>query len=362
MIKKISKVLILFLFLILILTFSVKSVFALDGDADNEYSVYLENGEFLFEKSDIMVGDEYLSKDFKLYKIIRKDDELKKGYAEFVREIKKPNVTFGKNKSLNSSKTNLKQIGLYLTHNDESYVPSDGYDSVYGKGGIHDVAKTFKQDLEKFGINVVLDETLHIPHDSSAYSRSMVTAKKLLGNNDLNAIFDIHRDGASRSFYVTTVDGEEKCHVRMVVGKANPNKSVNETFAVYLMSIADQIYPWLFSDIYFATGHYNQNLFEKSLLFEMGSHLVEKDLVLKSMPALADVVNRALYNSVVDDDENITVGGEVNNENENINDKLTLDAKNIELKNILIIVTSVFSGFTIIIMLGVYFQNKKLKK
>mgnify|MGYP003301665834 CR=1 FL=1 len=63
--------------------------------------------------------------------------------------------------------------------------------------------------LTKKGLSVVHDETLHIPHNSSAYSRSRTTANKLL-QNGANAIFDIHRDGASRSFYLTEKYIEKK--------------------------------------------------------------------------------------------------------------------------------------------------------
>jgi stage II sporulation protein P len=114
--------------------------------------------------------------------------------------------------------------------------------------------KQFKKELESYGITVYLDESLHIPHDTSAYTRSRVTAKKLLENYDLDAIFDIHRDGTSRSYYVKNIDGVERCRVRMVIGKSNPSREVTEQFAVYLLSIGQELYPWLFSDIYVGGG------------------------------------------------------------------------------------------------------------
>ena len=40
-----------------------------------------------------------------------------------------------------------KKVGVYHTHNDECYFTPDGVDSVYGKGGIHDVGKAFVQKL-----------------------------------------------------------------------------------------------------------------------------------------------------------------------------------------------------------------------
>lgn len=282
---------------------------------EKKYVIYDEIGNYLFEKIDIENGDTYISYDFKKYEIIKVDEEKLIGIAKFIKVIERPNIT--KNDIVKISNNQSKKIGMYMTHNDESYVPTDNTESVYGKGGIHDVANNFKKELNKYGITVYLDETLHIPHDTSAYSRSKITAQNLLKNYELDAIFDIHRDGASRSYYVKNIDGKERCRIRMVVGKSNPNREVTEQFAVYLMSIGQELYPWLFSDIYIGAGHYNQALNNQAMLFEMGSHLVEKELVEESLAPLAEVINTAIYGSTVNTDNgNIVINGDATNENE----------------------------------------------
>jgi stage II sporulation protein P len=193
-----------------------------------------------------------------------------------------------------------------MTHNDESYIPCDNTSSVYGKGGIHDVAQAIKSNFEKQNYTVYLNETLHLPHDSGAYGRSYSTAKSLL-EKDVDALFDIHRDGVARSVYVKEIDGVERCKVRIVVGQANPNKDANLQFAMYLVSVAKEYCPWLFLDIYYAKGHYNQALTNKGLLFEMGTYLAEKELVLETVPYLASVVDKTLFSTVVEEDNQITI-------------------------------------------------------
>lgn len=132
----------------------------------------------------------------------------------------------------------------------------------------------------------------------------------MLNENNLNALFDIHRDGIARSYYATTVNEQERSKIRIVVGKANSNMKANESFALYLSAVADELYPWLISDIYYATGHYNQNLFEKSLLFEMGTYLIEKELVLSSVEPLAHLINVTLFNTTVNQDNgDLEIGG-----------------------------------------------------
>ena len=84
---------------------------------------------------------------------------------------------------------------------------------------------------------------------------------------------------------------------------------------MYLLGVASEVCDWLFLDIYYASGHYNQGLANKLLLFEMGSHLVEKDLVKQTVPELAKVVNTALFNTTVDTESgDLTINGNADKE------------------------------------------------
>lgn len=301
---------IIFILLIFVCPFSMSSefVYAIDGEIGENYVIYNENNEILCEKSSVEVGDTFITRDFNEYEIISLENHTAK--AKLIRKIEIPQITrekFIAKDKLSQRGELSKKICLYLTHNDESYRPTDGYDSIYGAGGVHDVARQFKNELNKKDIQVVLDETLHIPHDSSAYSRSAVTAKNLLNDERPDAIFDVHRDGVSKSFYYYN-DGEEGySKIRIVVGKANPNYDENYKFAQKVFAIGNSMYPWLFSDIYCGKGHYNQELQPTDLLFEMGTYLIEKEYVFNTLPLLADVIDTTLYASINDGDGNITV-------------------------------------------------------
>lgn len=351
--------------ILVLVCFSNKiSVCVYDGETDNPIVVYTEDGKYLFEKSSVEVGDNYISKDFLMYKISVVDADNKTAVATFVKELKKPDVSVSPYKrKIENGKS--KRICLYLTHNDESYTPTDGYDSIYGAGGVHDVAKAIKTSFENLGIDVVLDETLHIPHDTSAYSRSQTTAKKLISSNNPDAIFDIHRDGVSRKYYATTVNGVERSKIRIVVGQANPNYQENLEFATYLVAIAEQKYPWLFSDIYMAKGHYNQSLSNKALLFEMGTYLIEKELVLASTKPLTEVVNTALYSTTVNSGSGeITIDGEQTEETPTINDhlnELERNKTNSTIANVVIIIVA-FIGVVAFVLTMAYLDYKKTKK
>ena len=309
---KLKTVKILCFFLALTIGFSLLKTPPVNCFADTPnnskeiYIVYDNNRNIIYEGNKVYVGDKIIDKTLNEFEIYYVDDVNNLAYAEYTGRYEKPNVS-KKSKSLFlSNKSIPKSVGLYMTHNDESYTPSDGTSSVYGKGGIHDVTKEFASCLKNLNYDVYVDETLHLPHDSGAYSRSNSTAKNLL-NKNVDALFDIHRDGVSRSVYVKNVDGVERCKVRIVVGQANPNKEANLQFAMYLVSVAEEYCPWLFLDIYYAKGHYNQQLTSKGLLFEMGTYLAEKELVLKTVPYLANIVDKTLFSTVVEEDNNIII-------------------------------------------------------
>jgi len=333
-------------------------VYAEDGEVVT-YSIYDNDFNLLFERDNPQIGDNYLSKDYKFYEIVYLDNDAHTGIAKFIKNVTPPNVK--KSYLPTPIKIEDRTICMYMTHNDESYVLSDGVDSVYGNGGIKDVALAFKSELEKNMIDVYFDDTLHIPHDTSAYSRSAKTAKSLQDTYSPDAIFDIHRDGASRKFYVADVDGVEKGRVRMVIGKANPNMALNEEFATYLMAVGNEMYPWLFTDIYYASGHYNQALDSKAILFEMGSHLIEKELVIDSMDELADVVTTALYQTTVNQETgDLTVNGVENEENVVVNEVLDIkENSNTELMAVAIVI--VLSATACVYIFFVIYNNIRKK-
>lgn len=363
----VKKIVLISIFLLILLCLSLlpnTNGVSVHAQADtNVYSIYDKNFQLLFQKDDVSIGDGYLSDDFNYYEVDYLDKENYIGIAKFIRKVEKPKVDFSS--FARPIKIERRVICLYTTHNDESYVPSDGVSSVYGNGGIKDVALALKNELSEHFVDVYFDDTLHIPHDNSAYTRSLKTAKQLLNTYEPDAIFDIHRDATSRSFYVKNVSGKERGRVRIVVGKANPNMKQNEEFALYLMAIADELYPWLFTDIFYASGHYNQGLDNKALLFECGSHLVEKELEIETMNELADVVTTALYHTTVNEGTgDLTINGVENKENPTINelfDKKEKSRSNVLIVSILSVVFATISAYAIVFLYRNYKAQKSKK-
>ncbi|NLJ55538.1 MAG: hypothetical protein GX334_00655 [Firmicutes bacterium] len=185
-------------------------------------------------------------------------------------------------------------IALYHTHNDECYVPSDGTESVYGRGGIHAVGETFKEALEEKNIHVVYSEDLHLPHDRDAYLRARGTAVELL-EKDPDAIFDIHRDAAPPETYAAKLDDDWVTMIQFVVGRENPSFAVNQGFAYDLKALADEMHPGLIKGVLLGWGDFNQDLTPLNLLLEVGSHLNSKEAAQQGICYFADVVSQYFY-------------------------------------------------------------------
>lgn len=274
-----------------------------DGEV---YTAVTEQGQALFSiRGSIAEGDEYISGDNVLYRVTSVSGST--ATAARIGKEEMPDVSWldtGEAQPVfaqesvpaaSGSTDEKKLIAMYVTHSDESYIPTDGTESIDGQGGIYDVARAFRDALQAQGIDVILDESTHLPHDSGAYRRSRRTAERLLQKRP-DAIIDIHRDGIpDQSEYTCTLEGENASQVRLLVGRANQNSDVNRTFAKQIKAVADKQYPGLIKDIFIGKGTYNQDLSPNAILLEFGTHTISKERVLNSTDKMASVVSTTLY-------------------------------------------------------------------
>jgi len=110
----------------------------------------------------LRAGDSYLAADNRLYEVYAVEEYL-------VRARYRETIKIGQPKGSPAAAQDRPllqplqlqpayRIAIYHSHNAESYVPSDGTESIYGRGGIHDVGVAFKTALEGKGIEVLHSE------------------------------------------------------------------------------------------------------------------------------------------------------------------------------------------------------------
>lgn len=158
------------------------------------------------------------------YKIVEVDKANYRAMAEFVEDVGKVNMEYSNIYRLMQLviKEQTNKVGLFCTHTDESYVPTDGTESEPESGGILDVSKSLEDALRERGCEVVRKDTIHEPHDAGAYRRSRQTAVGIIEEMQPTILADIHRDAVPPEVYEEEIDGEKVSKVRMVIG-ASPS-------------------------------------------------------------------------------------------------------------------------------------------
>lgn len=131
----------------IIITISIPSMCLADdwySETKGYYTITKENGEVLFMiGSAVYVNDEYISEDNDRYRIVEVDKQnfiASAIYIESVGEYAR-DENDGYEVDMLAKEESSNRIGLYCTHSDESYVPTDGTESEPEEGGIFDVTK-----------------------------------------------------------------------------------------------------------------------------------------------------------------------------------------------------------------------------
>ncbi|WP_205842242.1 stage II sporulation protein P [Natranaerobius trueperi] len=282
-----------------------QSTIAMDTyELDDGYmTVVDEEGETILKTGRRLVqGNKYLNQDNKLYEVTNVTDD--KAEAELIEEVELSSKNHEDTENpLSFINTHIVYaqdrgpIGIYHSHGAESYVPSDGAESIDEGGGILQVGESFAQSLEENTVDVIWREETHVPHDAGAYMRSRRTVEDILEENP-DALIDVHRDAAPRDQYKAEIEGEERVSILLVVGQQNQNIQETEQFAERIKATADEMYPNLVKGILYAQGDYNQDLHPRNILIEIGGHNNTREGAKESADLFADVLTKALYEGV----------------------------------------------------------------
>lgn len=182
-----------------------------------------------------------------------------------------------KEKSLKLSKKPL--VIIYHTHSSESYMPykSSNYHREKEKGTVRDVGSVMKKTLEKKGIKVIHDKTLHDrPSYNESYNRSLETITALRKKYpSADYIIDLHRDAAPSSVSegkYTVIDGKRVAKFSLVVGQQNENYVELYDYAKKVSEKAGGMYNGFGGPIIERNYRYNEYVSNRSLLLEIGNN------------------------------------------------------------------------------------------
>lgn len=205
------------------------------------------------------------------------------------------------------------QVLIYQTHSFEAYqqVAEDPYqetDKWRTKDNEHNVAavgEAIKQRLENtYGIPVLHDVTNHeTPKLGTAYTRSVVTAQKLVQENpNLKLVIDLHRDAEvkGQANTVTAPDGTEVAKILLVIGTGEegftekPDWEKNYKIALRLTNELNKLVPGICKPVDVRTGRYNQHVSDKSVLIEVGNNANTLSEAKAAAGYLADAIAKVV--------------------------------------------------------------------
>lgn len=264
----------------------------LERDDLGYFTVVDEKGrEILHTGLVVSIGDKFIAPDDREYEIVSiVGDEAR------ARATSRPSAA-GAEEAMVEVPAEAAQaqaaVGIYHTHSDESYVPTDGTASIRGAGGVIRVGQALASALLRRGLKAIHDATPHDPHDAGAYDRSRRTAVNLLKHKPA-ALFDVHRDTGPAEVYEQSVAGRTVTKIMMVVGRENPNIGANLAFAKRLKAVVDARHPGLIKGILVTDGKFNQDLHPRALLLEVGSHRTPREDAERAVTMLADDVPAAV--------------------------------------------------------------------
>ena len=182
-----------------------------------------------------------------------------------------------KEESVKLSKKPL--VIIYHTHSSESYMPykSSNYHREKEKGTVRDVGSVMKKTLEKKGIKVIHDKTLHDrPSYNESYNRSLETITALRKKYpSADYIIDLHRDAAPSSVSegkYTVIDGKRVAKFSLVVGQQNENYVELYDYAKKVSEKAGGMYNGFGGPIIERNYRYNEYVSNRSLLLEIGNN------------------------------------------------------------------------------------------
>jgi stage II sporulation protein P len=204
---------------------------------------------------------------------------------------------------------NAPKVFIYQTHNYESFSSDlDNKDSEFmnsdSNNNIEKVGQYFANSLNKKGITAIQDRTdisKQIEKNNDSFTQSYVYTRKILQEalakyDDLEYVFDIHRDSITRDKTTTKINDQTSARILFVLSKDNPNYIENLRLAEKLVKKLEKDYPGVSRGIQTnARGNtYNQDLSTKALLIEVGGTYNSLREEQKAMDILADVVSKTI--------------------------------------------------------------------
>ncbi|PWL93201.1 MAG: hypothetical protein DBY08_05710 [Clostridiales bacterium] len=194
------------------------------------------------------------------------------------------------------------EVLIVHTHATESYLPQSGgnFHSKDEENTVRDVGNVLAQTLEKQGIAVVHDKTLHdYPSYNNSYGRSYATTQELLEKYpSVKCVIDLHRDAIAAETPAATVSvgGRTCAKYSYVVSTGTVTYQSNLNFVKTLNEIAKSRYNGFTGKVIERSYKYNQDLSSQYILLEIGYNRNQIEDCRNTADIIGNVLGEALKN------------------------------------------------------------------
>ncbi|GGA91105.1 stage II sporulation protein P [Ornithinibacillus halotolerans] len=187
------------------------------------------------------------------------------------------------NTPINSSEPT---VFIYHTHNTESFMPlldiEDPDKAHDDEKNITMVGKHLANLLEQEGIPTLHDNTdimKQIENDGLQYNESYSLSREIVKDvldkhENLKLVLDIHRDSIDRDSTTTNIDEAEVPKISIIISENNSKYEENLKVAELFHETLENKYPGVSRGVSTTEGSnsgiYNQDLFQNSLLIQIG--------------------------------------------------------------------------------------------
>lgn len=172
------------------------------------------------------------------------------------------------------------QVLIVHTHTSEGYAPEER--STDPDKNVTAIGEAITSYLEKEGIEVVHDKTVHDTDYNGSYSRCLETVEQQLEKNPtIQIVLDVHRDAATMEDgqslkVVSEISGEQTGQIMLVAGTEegglhHPNWETNLAFALKIQQAMDSVAPGLARPLNIRKERFNQHLAPGMLIVEVAA-------------------------------------------------------------------------------------------
>lgn len=196
--------------------------------------------------------------------------------------------------SFESRKSDGKRIFLYNTHQSETY--SDGVT-------IYEVTIQFAKMLEEAGFEVVFESTNFLEEaqkEGIKYNQLYTVSRKYINEAFVNyggfdLVIDVHRDSCDRAVSLYENHGMDYARLMFVVGMKSKNANKIMDISLTVTDKMQQIENGIMRSPFKRQSVYNQDMFEKMLLLEVGADQNTSAEAINSLRLLTKVLKEGWF-------------------------------------------------------------------